>query len=175
MRKIIFFILFITATCFSQELPKLELTPEGVLPIIVKIENKSANQLYKDALNWVQETYNNPESVLKANIENEKIRINGFGKNVWYYDKFSMNMDYTIEISFKDGKYRFEFFVGQFYVNGGQKTLYDYTIFFKDDLNKKAKKVTEQAVPDIEKYMNLLSQLFYNYASGYTKQLDSDW
>ena len=60
---------------FAQEIPKLKLTPSGVEAIVVSVDSLKADYLYKKSINWVQETYKNPEKVLKAKIENEKIRI----------------------------------------------------------------------------------------------------
>jgi hypothetical protein len=75
----------------------------------VKINNK--------AQNWVQETYKTPDKVLKANIVNEKIRVDGFVKDAWWYKSlgvtFFYDMEYTIEISFKDNRYRFEYIIGE--------------------------------------------------------------
>ena len=101
-------ILFSIST-YSQDLPKLKLNPNGVEPIVVITDSIKATELYKKTLNWVQETYKNPEKVLKAKIENEKIRIEGFTDNAWWYKYLGatqiFGMEYSLEISFKDGKY----------------------------------------------------------------------
>ena len=89
----------------GQEIPQLKLTPNGVEPIVVEVDSVSSSEIYQKAQNWVQETYKNPEKVLKANIANEKIRIDGFATDAWWYKSLgvlnSYNMEYTIEISFK--------------------------------------------------------------------------
>lgn len=161
---------------FGQEIPQLKLTPNGVEPIVVIIDSVNGSELYIKALNWVQETYKNPDKVLKANIENEKIRIDGFAIDAWWYKLLGMrntyNMDYTIEISFKDGRYRFEYIIGQFYIDGG-KVLYDYRNFYKE--NGEVRKSYIDAVPSLEITMNSLSKSFYNYLSGKTAKKDSDW
>lgn len=72
--------LFICTISYSQDFPKLKLTPSGVEPIIVTTDSLKATDLYKKALNWVQDTYKNPDKVLKAKIENEKLRIDGFAE-----------------------------------------------------------------------------------------------
>lgn len=161
---------------FGQEIPQLKLTPNGVEPIVVERDGLNASELYKKALNWVQETYKNPEKVLKANIENEKIRIDAFATDAWWYKSLGMrnsyNMEYTIEISFKDERYRFEYIIGQFYIDGG-KVLYDYRNFYKD--NGDVRKSYIDAVPSLETTMNDLSYSFYNYLSGKTAKKDNDW
>ena len=179
MKKILFLTLTILISNLSigQEIPKLKLTPNGVEPIVVEVDSLSASEIYQKAQNWVQETYKNPDKVLKANIANEKIRIDGFATNAWWYKSLgitnSYNMEYTIEISFKDGRYRFEYIIGQFFIDGGQKVLYDYRTFFKK--NGEIRKSYIDAVPSLELTMNELSQSFYNYVSGKTTKKDNDW
>jgi hypothetical protein len=56
---------------YSQDIPKLKLSPNGVEPIIVNTDSLKATDMYKKALNWVQENYKNPDKVLKAKNENE--------------------------------------------------------------------------------------------------------
>src|SRR5690606_1935870 len=106
-------------------------------------------KIYNKAINWVQETYKNPDKVLKANITNEKIRIDGFANGAWWYKTLgitsNMDMEYTLEISFKDGKYRFEYIIGQFFLSSGEKALYNYSTFFKKD--GEIRKMYSDAIP----------------------------
>ena len=168
-------ILFCTIS-YAQDFPKLKLTPNGVEPIIVNTDSIKATILYKKALNWVQETYKNPEKVLKTKIENEKLRIDGFAENAWWYKSLGMkqnyNMEYSIEISFKDGKYKFDYKIGQFF-NHGQKVLYDYTAFYKK--TGEIKNAYTDAVPSLEETMNNLSLNFYNYINGRSNKKDEKW
>ncbi len=41
-------------------------------------------------------------------IENEKVRINGVAPDLLFVKKMNFSMDYVIEISIKDDKYKFE-------------------------------------------------------------------
>lgn len=169
-------IIFITFS-YSQEISKLKLTPIGVEPIVIETDSIKASELYKRALNWVQETYKNPEKVLKAKIENEKIRIDGFAENAWWYKSLGMkqnyNMEYSVEISFKDGKYRFKYIVGQFFTDSGQKVLYDYNTFFKK--TGEIRSAYSDAVPSLDETMNNLSFSFYNYVTGKTTKKEEKW
>ena len=179
MKRILLFTLTILISNLSigQEIPELKLTRNGVEPIVVQVDSLTASETYKKALNWVQETYKNPDKVLKANITDEKIRIDGFATDAWWYKSLgirnSYNMEYTIEISFKDGRYRFEYMIGQFYIDGGQKVLYDYRTFFKKSGD--VRKSYKDAVPSLELTMNSLSKSFYKYVTGKTTEKDSDW
>lgn len=178
MKKIILLLAVLSSSIvLAQDIPQLKLTPNGVEPIVVEVDSLTASEIYKKALNWVQETYKNPDEVLKANITDEKIRVDGFAKPAFIWTtlgiKQYMNMDYTVEISFKDGKYRFEYIIGQFYIDGGQRARYTYTSFYK--ANYEVKKSYVDAVPSMEQTMNNLSKSFYNYVIGKTLKEDSGW
>ena len=178
MKKIILLLAVLSSSIvLAQNISQLKLKPNGVEPIVVEVDSLTASEIYKKALNWVQETYKNPDKVLKANITDEKIRIDGFANPAFWWKslgiKQTMNMDYTIEISFKDGKYRFEYIVGQFYIDGGQRALYTYSSFYKN--NGDVRKAYDDAVPSLEQTMNDLSKSFYNYISGKTSKEDSGW
>lgn len=180
MKKVLILTLTILLSnlSFGQEIPKLELTQNGVEPIVVEVDSMTATEIYQQALYWVQETYKNPDKVLKAKIQNEKIRIDGFASNAWWLKtlgmKNNMDMEYVVEIEFKDGKYRFDYQIGQFYVgSSGQRALYDYSTFYKR--NGEVRKMYDDAIPSIELTMNSLSQSFYNYVTGKTEDKNDDW
>ena len=103
-------LLFTATVASSQDLPKFELTKDGVRPIVVNIDSFSITTLYQKTLNWVQENYKNPKEVLKTNIENETIRIDGYRKNAWFYKSLGMKQEYDMEysflIEFKQGRIR---------------------------------------------------------------------
>ena len=157
---------------YSQDIPKFELTMDGVSPIIINIDSINAEAIYKKTLNWVQESYKTPKEVLKTNIENEKIRVDGFKKNAWFYKSLgvtnSYDMEYSFEIEFKDNKIRLTFTPGQFWANN-QKVLYDYKTFFKN--SGEVKGAYKDAKPSLEQSMNALVSSLYNYIKG----KKSDW
>lgn len=166
--------LLVSVVSFSQD--SLKINPEGYSSIVVSVEGKSASELYNEAINWVQTTYKNPENVLKAKIENESIRVNGFSSNAWFYKNMGMkmyyDMNYTIEVSFKDGRYKLDFTVGEFY-ESGKVVMHRPKHFFKKDGS--VSKMYSDAVPSIEKTMNDLSMSFYNYVSGKNQEKNNDW
>jgi hypothetical protein len=57
---------------FGQESPTFNLTIDGVKPIVIQLDSMDAKSLYNKMLKWVQESYKNPNEVLKTNFENEK-------------------------------------------------------------------------------------------------------
>ena len=157
---------------YSQDIPKFELTKDGVSPIIVNIDSMSAEAIYKKTLNWVQESYKTPKEVLKTNIENEKIRVDGFKKNAWFYKSLgvtnSYDIEYSFEVEFKENKIRLTFTPGQFWADN-QKVLYDYKTFFKS--SGEVKGAYKDAKPSLEQSMNDLTASLYNYIKG----KKSDW
>ena len=85
---------------------------EGLSPfIVVKTEGKTKEELYKKTIEWINKNYNKPSEVIKAQIENDYIRFQGVSKDKYCFTNiFTMCSDirYEIEVSFKDGKYKFE-------------------------------------------------------------------
>ncbi len=105
--------LLVGSLSFGQE-TQFTFNKEGFTDYIVTpVEGKTQKELYLKALNWISVTYNNPKEVIKAQIENEYIRIEGVKSNMFVLDaglgiKIINDGRYQIEISFKDGKYKFD-------------------------------------------------------------------
>ena len=85
----------------------------GLTPyVVVEFDSIPREKLYKLIKNWIKETYKNPDKVIKAEIDHKKIRIEGYsdtdismtalGKKI--YSPYT----YSISISVKDNKYKFE-------------------------------------------------------------------
>jgi hypothetical protein len=169
------FLLLLTLTfnsAKSQILPKFELTIDGVEAIIVNIDSTDSKTIYSKSKNWIQEFYKNPDEVLKTNIENEKLRVNGFKKDAWHYKSLgyvnSYDLEYTFEIDIKDNKIRLTFTPGQSWA-GNQKVEFTYKTFYnkKDEL----KNVYKEAKSSFEESMNEIVLSLYNYI----KNKKSDW
>lgn len=79
--------------------------------IVVNCEGKTKEELYKKTVEWVNKNYNKPSEVIKAQVENDYIRFQGVSAEQVYCSnnmvKVCSNIRYNIEISFKDGKYKF--------------------------------------------------------------------
>lgn len=161
---------------FAQDLPKLKLTPSGVEPIVVTAENMSAADIYKKSLEWVQETYKNPDEVLKANIENKKIRIEGFSPDALSFKNMvvvTWGISYTLEISFKDGKCRYDYRINHFNGEDGGEVKITYANFYKK--NGDIRKTYIPAVSSLENTINDLLLNYYNYITGKTDAANEDW
>lgn len=112
MKKIItIFTLLYSFLSFGQE-KEFTFTKSGLSDFVVtESEGKTQIELYKKCTDWVSLTYKNPKEVIKAKIENEYIRIEGFSNDIVCYNymgKRCSDTKYEIEISFKDGRYKFD-------------------------------------------------------------------
>lgn len=112
MKKIILLLaMFFSLLGFSQE-TEFKFTKDGFTDfVIIPVENKNQSELYKKAIDWVAVTFKNPKEVIKVQIENDYIRIEGFSKELLCFNsmgKAFYDANYLIEISFKDGKYKFD-------------------------------------------------------------------
>lgn len=92
---------------------KFEYNQLGLTPYVVtKIDSLKQGDIFQKTINWIKETYKNPDKVIKTTIENEKVRFEGFQDNTICYSVIGSTScygaTYTIEISFKYGKYKFE-------------------------------------------------------------------
>lgn len=80
--------------------------------VVTKIPNLDQNQLYFKTINWIKETYKDPDKVIKSTIEPKKVRINGSSENGFCIKAINGEIcyrsTYSIIISFKDGRFKFE-------------------------------------------------------------------
>ena len=176
MKNILLLVVLVSGTLFGQEIPRLKLTPEGVAPVVLTFDGLSASDIYSKSLEWVQETYNNPSEVLKANIKNKKIRIDGFKEKALSFRTVVLNewgVSYTLEISFKDEKCRFSYNINYFTGSDGSRTAITYKNFFRK--NGEIRNSYISAVFSLNKSMNDLLISYYNYVSGITDAENDDW
>jgi hypothetical protein len=128
MKKITLLALLLMSSLSNAQIFKFN--PDGSSEYVVfQAGNQTAKELYTKTLNWINETYKNPENVIKAKIENEMIRIEGFNYKVFTrtfpsgtiaeYDAL-----YTMEMQFQDGKYRVKYTHNETRIDGGK-------VFFK--------------------------------------------
>ena len=141
--------------------------------VVFTADSISANDLYNKALGWINVTYKNPASVIKAKIENKMIRIEGFEKSAFSRtfadgDKAEYDVQYTLVMEFQDGKYRVKYTHDKITVDGGQ-------VFFKfpDVINNVPDRNGNgwpTAKQEYEKTVNNLLTSLYAYT---TKQKES--
>src|SRR5690606_27291628 len=87
------------------------LTPEGFSDyIITDVAGKSNTDLYKKTADWIATAVKHPSEKLISKTDNEKIIFEGTDKIVSFNGPTKLVYDsrYQIEVSFKDGKYKFD-------------------------------------------------------------------
>lgn len=174
MKKVLWLLVFVYGVSFGQE--KLILKPVGFDAIVTNVENKSAKEIYDKTKEWIQTYYKNPKEVLKADIPNELIRIDGFCTGGYQTKSlgivYNMNYSYTIEIDIKEGKYKCNFIVRDLWADN-QKCLYTYNSFYKSDGTER--KVYALSIETMNKSANEIYLSLFNYITGKTQLKKSDW
>lgn len=184
MRKILLFVLFLSSVTYGQ---KIIVTPEGLKNaedpeksfIVILEEGKTAKQLFDSASKYLVKAYANPEQAIKAKVENEYIRFNTHAPNFITirnsFAKVPITADYLIELSFKDGKIKFEVTSIDMYDKSGKfKLLFKgegalsgyYVYNMKDELKK------PEAKTEIESYFNALIS---NLKENLKKEPEDQW
>ena len=103
----------------QQEAPPNELATEFTVNkeqqltdfLIIPCEGKTKEELYKKTIEWISKTYNKPSEVIKSQVENDYIRFQGISKNEYCRKPMVLiceDLRYEIEVSVKDGKYKFD-------------------------------------------------------------------
>lgn len=108
--KMILLVAFISASAFAQD-TEFKFSKEGLTDFIVVTYDGSAKDTYNRALAWVKENSKKGYKVTSS-VENEKMTIEGGKENFLCSKAGGTNVctfgTFTIELSFKDGKYKFE-------------------------------------------------------------------
>ncbi len=93
-----------------------EITPKGIEPIVVAINNLSGIELYNKTLNWTNTFYMIPNKATIKAVPDEKIEINDFAKNVQFGTIMGMelfaDLPYLFIVDFTDGEIRMTFTLG---------------------------------------------------------------
>lgn len=97
------------------EILKFKFNADGSTEFFVYPADKmTAAEIYTKVINWVNETYKNPDAVIKGKVENEMVRLDGFSDKMFTRTVSSGNVidygaKYTIEVQIQDGKYRIKY------------------------------------------------------------------
>ena len=167
--------MFLTSMSFGQD-SLFTLNQDGLTDYVVtNCDGKTQNDLYRKTLDWISVTYNTPSSVIKAQIENNYIRIEGSAGYLVKRGGFAASnylTRYQIEISFKDGKYKFDLLNIEIYVPSSQYVVGGWGYFdpIKDFNHRKSYLNDEGEVRplykhyhEIPSYFNLLNTSLKNY------------
>jgi hypothetical protein len=161
-----------TLVSFGQ---KIVVTPNGLRDsensdktfVVIDAEGKTSKQLYDNSIKYVNKNYKNPDHVIKSKIEGEYLRfITHVDNFLIIYNggvKVSVDVDYTIDLSFKDSKVKFE--ISEINMYGG-----DFPVLFTGGAfdgypiyNKKLDLKRPETKTDIENYFNLKIKSLSNF------------
>lgn len=109
---LIFLSIILSIECYSQ---KFILTPSGLRDngdisksyVVIDVPNKTAKELYEKSINFIKETYKNPNLVISTGIDNEYLRFDTYTQFI-IKNPVLIDCSSTIEQRYKDGKIRIE-------------------------------------------------------------------
>ena len=181
MKKIIIAMLFASTMMTAQETEFTFNSESGMTDfIVVKVEGKTAPDIYKKIIEWIKITYKNPDKVILATIENEYVRFEGSSESFYAMNPISkiyVPVKYEIEISIKDEKYKFDY-TGMTIIENGVKIPYfstkskkeldNYPLFKKDGTLRS----TYKYFNEVPIYLNNLNKLLTNHIVSTVKKND---
>lgn len=194
MRKLLLLlVLWITGITTAQETEFTFDNVKGMTDyVITPVEGKTAPEIYKKVIEWIKVTYKNPDKVILSTIENEYVRFEGssgtlYSANIIMIGKTYYTTKYEIEISIKDGKYKFDLISmqnlypasqysaggwsanGFFNVNLPKETL---DTFYKKDGSLKS---TWKYIPEVPVYFNNLNKSLLESITNTSTVKKNDW
>ncbi len=175
MKKTLFLFILFSGLVFGQSSTEFALSKDGITDyVVVEVPENTKEDLYRKTIEWVNRTFDTPKEVIKGQIENDYIRIEGIKKGMFllYFMGKQSSDDgrYQIEISFKDNKYKFAVIGIEQYIEPSQynpvrgwKTI-DFVknnnFYFEKDGTLKKKYNGYQKIPD---YFNSLNNSLKEY------------
>jgi len=162
-------LLLIALLTLNFSFAQISLTNNGFEnTIVTSCENKTAEEMYQKALNWISYTFISPDDVLMAKIENEYIRFEGVKQYLVCWEtigKICNNGKFTIELSFKEGRYKFELIKLQQYIPytgygsfGWQDVNFNYVVENLYKNNGKPRPKYQYFISDMPEYFNNLNK-----------------
>jgi hypothetical protein len=172
MKKIIVALLF-GFFGFAQE-TEFKFSKDGFTDFVVtEVTGKTQSELYKKSIDWVSVTYKNPKEVIKAQIENDYVRIEGIKESIMSgYLGMKHPIMYEIEISLKEGRYKFDLLSIKYYVPANQYSAgywKNYEIKDVADHYKKTGEIKSKYKDDHENfpaYFNQLNKELFTFLSS---------
>lgn len=160
---ILIVLICLSTTVYGQ---KLTVTPNGLKDandtektfVVINAEGKTAKELYDNAIKYINKNYKSPDDVIKGKAEGEFLRFDTFTPTLFFikdaFSKTPFSAKYTTELSFKDGKVKYEVIALNMYnaanipftFTGG---TFDFCIF-----NKKGDLKRLDTKTEIETYFN---------------------
>ena len=151
---------------------------QGLTEFVVTIcDGKTKEELYKKTVEWINKTYNQPSKVIKAQVENDYIRFQGIKSSLLCWDTMGVNcndIQYDIEISFKDGKYKFSVLLLKFPDNLNAINFSQAGMYFKSDGSIRG--IYKKHLHKIPEYFDDLNKSLYDYIYNQNQTAkQNDW
>lgn len=183
MKKVMLsFLILVSFYSNSQEVEFTFTSEKGLTDFIVTpVEGKAAADIYKKIIDWIKVTYKDPSKVILSTIENEYIRFEGASSTIYCINamgKTCYNTKYQIEISIKDGKYKFDIVDVQSYIDSWIKNPVFNDVLSKDNSSYYFKKDGTLKnnwtyLPEFPKYFNNLNKLLLESIVSKEKKNDN--
>jgi hypothetical protein len=184
MNKFTFLFLLVSYLSFSQvKIDSLgyHLGEKGYH--VVDAPKKSATELYKKSLDYINKTYDTPDKVIKAKTENSYLRYRFFDGNMTSIKRGGIPINIggyvEIEVEFKDNKFRVKSFAPELFVNpddvtnrlvfqikGGMLT----NSFYTNKLKLKREVIKNGTKDKLEAYFNQTIKSFSDFISNGKKE-----
>lgn len=185
MKRIILFALIAISTISYGQ--KLVVTPTGLKNtdelektfVVINADGKTAKELYDNGLKYINKNYKNPDDVIKGKTEGEYLKFITHVENFLIIKntgaKIQIDADYTCELSFKDGKVKFEIISLDMPADkGGFKVLFTGGAFDGYPIyNKKGDLKRPETKSEIENYFNSQISTLSDFLQG--KNVNDKW
>lgn len=163
MKNLFLSLLFISGLAFGQK--EFTMSPNEFTDYIVTETKGSKDLLYKKSIEWISKNYKNPDKVILSKIPGDFIRFQGI-EDIYCNSEYNTcsPAKYTIELSFKDNKYKFDLISIDVNSGGGwnpTRLLSNPAGYFKKDGTPFDPKTL-----DIPKHFNQLNSKLSDYIQG---------
>lgn len=180
MKKILTLLLFTGA--FTANAQFFKVTPKGLMNqsedksfAILEFENQSKSDLYAKSIKYIHQSFKNPELVIKSDLKDESIRYISYKPNGMKVTngltKIPMDIKYSIQLEFKEGKVKYEIVDQDF---GGLTYSGNIWKGFPIWNEKNGKLRLEEEKNELENHFNAIVQDYVNSING-KETIDNDW
>jgi len=139
MKTIVILLTLLLTNTFSHS-QSFKFRRDGTTDFIVKtVDSANVVEIYDKTIRWVKRNYDNPHEALKANEKYKMVRIGGRLNSAFSLDgKINYDVIYTLEIYFKDGKYRIKYFHHSIIIDN-ERPLFKMSDVLNEDTDNKPK------------------------------------
>ncbi len=137
MKKINLLLLYVCITTLSfGQVDSIKVTPLGLTETQFKV-NAEPNIIYARTLNWVNETFKNPEKVLVGKVDGSSVTISGYAENAYRFNSLGMpffyDISYHLYITITGNLINYKMVIDQVHGQGGiaSPEVSIYNAFFK--------------------------------------------